>query len=74
MTNPPDMTYSITLIAIFSAAFELGSDPYALALQAKLDLNKLLDLRPTFATQDAEQAINEALFVAKLIKEHRLTM
>ncbi len=74
MTNPPDMVHSNTLIAIFSAAFELGFDPRALAEQARVDVRKLLDLRPRFATEDAEQAINEALFVAKLINEHRLAM
>lgn len=37
--------YCNTLVAVFGAAFKLGFDPYALAVQAKIDGRDILKCR-----------------------------
>lgn len=68
MESIEERVYVHTLIAVFSAAFELGFDPYALAVQAKMDvaLRDHKALRPLAPA--AEQIINESLFVAKVLR------
>lgn len=68
MSTNKESAYIHALVAIFTAAFELGFDPYALAVQAKLDV-ALLDTKifnPRVAA--AEQVINESLLVAKIMR------
>ncbi|GAB0063347.1 MULTISPECIES: hypothetical protein [Pseudomonas syringae group] len=59
--------YSQTLVAVFKAAFELGFDPYAIAVQAKLDIARSVD-NPSEdqIIEAADQVITESLLVAKL--------
>ena len=66
MSTPTESAYIQTVVAIFTAAFELGFDPYALAVQAKLDIGALVegDTNPVAAA--AEEIINESLLVAKI--------
>ncbi|MFS2159221.1 hypothetical protein ACCD10_17955 [Pseudomonas sp. Pseusp122] len=68
MESIEDRVYVHALIAVFSAAFELGFDPYALAVQAKMDvaLRDRKVLRPL--APGVEQIINESLFVAKVLR------
>ncbi|QUP67417.1 hypothetical protein PSYCIT7_007245 [Pseudomonas syringae Cit 7] len=59
--------YSQTLVAVFKAAFELGFDPYAIAVQAKMDLARSVDNpREDQIVKAAGQMITESLLVAKL--------
>ncbi|PHN61906.1 hypothetical protein [Pseudomonas viridiflava] len=61
--------YCNTLVAVFHAAFRLGFDPYALAVQAKLDVARYLEMPPMLLFESAERVIDESLLVAKLINE-----
>ena len=65
MSTPTESVYMQTLVAIFSAAFELGFDPYALAVQAKLDVTGYDEEMPNPISGAAADVINESLFVAK---------
>ena len=66
MSTPTESVYKQTLVAIFSAAFELGFDPYALAVQAKLDVAGYDEDMPNPIAEAAADVINESLLVAKI--------
>lgn len=61
--------YCNTLVAVFGAAFKLGFDPYALAVQAKIDVARYLEMPPMKLNESVERVIDESLLVAKLINE-----
>lgn len=61
--------YCNTLVAVFGAAFKLGFDPYALAVQAKVDVARYLEMPPMKLSESVERVIDESLLVAKLINE-----
>lgn len=66
MKTAQEIAYIHALVAVFSAAFELGYDPYALAVQAKVDLQLFdEDVLEPFGPI-AERIINESLLVAKI--------
>jgi len=67
MTNRSESVYAQTLVAIFGAAFELGFDPYALAMQAKFDVATYDKWEPLRLTESVQQVIDESLLAAKLI-------
>jgi hypothetical protein len=67
MTIRSESVYAQTLVAIFGAAFELGFDPYALALQAKIDVDTCDKWEPLRRTESVQQVIDESLLAAKLI-------
>ncbi|QXG28013.1 hypothetical protein [Pseudomonas viridiflava] len=69
MDMTADGVYCNTLVAVFHAAFRLGFDPYALAVQAKLDVASYLEMPPMLLFESAERVIDESLLVAKLINE-----
>lgn len=69
MPTSPESVYCNTLVAVFGAAFKLGFDPYAIAVQAKLDVAKYLEMPPMRLRESAERVIDESLLVAKLINE-----
>lgn len=71
MSTITESVYSNILVAMFEAAFKLGFDPYALALQAKLDVARHMDSPLEDYAARADQAINESLLVAKLINRSR---
>jgi hypothetical protein len=66
MSTPTESIYMQTLVAIFTAAFELGFDPYALAVQAKLDVAGYDEEAPNPVAAAAADVINESLLVAKI--------
>lgn len=61
--------YCNSLIAVFDAAFKLGLDPYALAVQANLNLAKYWEFSPLMVSQRAYQVIEESLLTARLIND-----
>ena len=61
--------YCNTMVAVFRAAFKLGFDPYALAVQAKIDVARYLEMPPMKLNESVERVIDESLLVAKLINE-----
>ena len=68
MQSVENRIYIHTLIAVFSAAFDLGFDPYALAAEAKM-LVALQDPEDSGSlVPGAEQIINESLFAAKVLR------
>lgn len=69
MQNGYESVYCNTLVAVFQAAFKLGFDPYALAVQAKFDVARHLKMPSERLVESAEQVIDESLLVAKLISE-----
>ncbi|MCI8210713.1 hypothetical protein AUC61_14335 [Pseudomonas sp. S25] len=66
MSTTQECIYCHTLVAVFSAAFRLGFDPYALAVQAKLELLGEEEDSPSLIADAAERVINESLLVARL--------
>ena len=66
MSTTQECIYCHTLVAVFSAAFRLGFDPYALAVQAKQELAGDEEDGPSLVADAAERVINESLLVAKL--------
>jgi hypothetical protein len=69
MSTTQECIYCHTLVAVFSAAFRLGFDPYALALQAKMELvgdAEEEDESTSIIACAADRVINEALLVARL--------
>ncbi len=68
MSATQECIYSHSLVAVFSAAFRLGFDPYALALQAKMELlgDREDDEGPSILACAADRVINESLLVARL--------
>lgn len=66
MSTTQECIYCHTLVAVFSAAFRLGFDPYALAVQAKQELAGDEGDGPSLIADAAERVINESLLVAKL--------
>jgi len=66
MSTPTESAYSQTVVAIFTAAFELGFDPYALAVQAKLDIGAFVEGDTNPVAVAAEDIINESLLVARI--------
>jgi len=71
MTDFSKGVYSNALVAVFEAAFVLGIDPYALAVQAKIDVAKYFDPKLKKRTKHAERVITESLISAKLMSESR---
>ncbi|WP_282348412.1 hypothetical protein [Pseudomonas sp. PS01301] len=69
METSPEGVYCNTLVAVFGAAFKLGFDPYALAVQAKIDVARYLEMPPMKLSESVERVIDESLLVAKLINE-----
>ncbi|MGV8861060.1 MAG: hypothetical protein ACOH2O_14305 [Pseudomonas sp.] len=67
MTNRSESVYAQTLVAVFGAAFELGFDPYALALQAKLDVATDDKWEPLRRTESVQQVIDESLLAARVL-------
>ncbi|MFK7699681.1 hypothetical protein [Pseudomonas caspiana] len=68
MSTTQEGIYCHTLVAVFCAAFRLGFDPYALALQAKMELlgDGESEDSSNLITWDADRVINESLLVARL--------
>ncbi len=66
MRTTQECIYCHTLVAVFSAAFRLGFDPYALAVQAKLELLGEEEDSRSLIADAAERVINESLLVARL--------
>ncbi|WP_323158217.1 hypothetical protein [Pseudomonas viridiflava] len=69
MDRTDEGVYCNTLVAVFHAAFRLGFDPYALAVQTKFDVARFLEMPPMLLFESAERVIDESLLVAKLINE-----
>lgn len=68
MSTTQECIYCHTLVAVFSAAFRLGFDPYALALQAKMELvgDGESEDGSSLIAWAADRVINESLLVARL--------
>lgn len=66
--------YCNSLIAVFDAAFKLGLDPYALAVQANLNLKKYWEFSPRMVSQRACHVIEESLLTARLLNEPLLAV
>lgn len=66
MSTTKECIYCHTLVAVFSAACKLGFDPYALALQAKMELLGDDEEEPSLIAIAADRVITESLLVAKL--------
>lgn len=66
MSTTQESIHIHALVAIFAAAFDLGFDPYALAVQAKLEVAMLDEGESILLAPAAEQVINESLLVAKI--------
>ncbi|WP_095068248.1 MULTISPECIES: hypothetical protein [Pseudomonas] len=69
MQNSSEKVYCNSLVAVFHAAFQLGFDPYALAIQAKFDVASYLDMPPLLLAEGPERVIDESLIVARLINQ-----
>lgn len=72
MSEFPVMVYKNTLVAVFNAAYKLGISPKDLAKLAKRDVAEFLESHPPLATRQANQTIDESVYVAKLIHEQGL--
>lgn len=70
MQNSSEKVYCNSLVAVFHAAFQLGFDPYALAVQAKFNVAIYLDISPLMLAEGPERIIDESLIVARLINKN----
>jgi hypothetical protein len=68
MKTATESVYIHTLVAVFSAAFDLGFDPYALAMQTKIRLEIFDEKGLSPMAKEAEPVIDESLLVAKMLR------